>query len=309
LGSVPALDLRWSGSQSASLVDHIYALLDDFEVVALHDDEYYDASSVRFESRAFFKTSALRDAAASALHDALGSQGLSVTSVEVADENWAKRSQENLHAIGIGRIVVAPPWATDTTDTKDTKDATDNTDNTDRVLVVIEPSTGFGTGHHETTRLCLTLLQRVPLSGGGCRVIDVGTGSGVLAIAASKLGASSVVAFDEDPQALNNARDNVNRNGVGSSVVVRELDLGSPAFDLEPAGVVMANLTSGVLLKHTRRLRGLVQHGGLLLISGFAPEDLDELVAAFGAVDVQAETEGAWAAALLFFFSGPPAEN
>jgi len=208
--------------------------------------------------------------------------------------------------VRVGRLVVAPPWATDNTDTRATDNtdtlATDNTDNTD-IQIVIEPSTGFGTGHHETTRLCLELLQESDVA--GRRVLDVGTGSGVLAIAAAKLGASTVVAFDEDPQALENARDNVARNQVASNVSVRELDLGAPAFALQPAAIVLANLTSGVLLKYARRLQSLVDEGGALLMSGFAPEDLAELVAAFGASAVHSRVDGAWAAAVLRFNDSP----
>ena len=279
MGSVPALDLRWrSGPDAEILVDLLYLALDDLEPLAIHDHETADGW------RVFFRNSAYRDAAASALRAAAGARELSIDSIDVADDNWAKRSQEALRAIRAGGIVVAPPW-----------DATDNADGT--VVIVIEPSMGFGTGHHETTRLCLELLQELELH--GRRAIDAGTGSGVLAIAASKLGASAVVAFDEDPQALENARENVARNGVSSQVVVRELDLGSPAFDLQPAAVVMANLTSGVLLKYARRLEGLVDADGVLLISGFAPEELPELVEAFGASSVRSKVEGAWAAACL----------
>jgi ribosomal protein L11 methylase PrmA len=313
LGSVPALDLRWrSGPDAAALIDLLYLALDDLEPLAIHDHETADGW------RVFFKSSAQRDVAASALHAALASRGLSIEPTDIADENWAKRSQEALRAIRIGRLIVAPPW-----DATDTGSAADNTDNTEdqnpsvlsvfsvakptlsvvvakpTLSVVIEPSTGFGTGHHETTRLCLELLQTLNLD--GRRVIDVGTGSGVLAIAAAKLGASTVVAFDDDPQALENARENVERNAVSSRVSVRELDLGSPTLDLAPAAVVLANLTSGVLLKFAHRLDDLVERDGVLLISGFAPDDLAELVDTFAPIDVQSRTDGAWAAALLRF--------
>ena len=141
---------------------------------------------------------------------------------------------------------------------------------------MIDPSTGFGTGHHETTRLCLSLLQTIELA--GRRVIDVGTGSGVLAIAAAKLGAASVVALDEDPEALRNARENVARNDVAASVDVREADLAT--YQGHAGSVVVANLTGAVIQRHAGRLARLVEPGGALIVSGFSPSEAIDIARA-----------------------------
>ena len=135
--------------------------------------------------RVFFRTFPQRDAAAEALRASLGDRLLAVVSVDVPDEEWARRSQANLTPIRIGHIVVAPPWlAPDPVPPAyDLQPVPNRIRHSADHLIVIDPSTGFGTGHHETTRLCLSLLQRIELS--GRRVIDVGTGSGVLAIAAA----------------------------------------------------------------------------------------------------------------------------
>jgi ribosomal protein L11 methyltransferase len=128
-------------------------------------------------------------------------------------------------------------------------------------------------------------------------VIDAGTGSGVLAIAAAKLGASSVVAFDEDPEALSNARDNVARNDVSSRVDVQEAELGT--FRGNPADVVVANLTGAVIQKHARQLAALVVPGGRLIVSGFSVTDAAHITGSVaGAVERQL-SEGDWGAALL----------
>ena len=112
---------------------------------------------------------------------------------------------------------------------------------------------GFGTGHHATTRLCLALLQRQRLE--STRVVDVGTGSGVLAIASSLLGAGEVVAIDHDADALTNARLNIERNH--TRIELCQVDLG--ALESERFDVVLANLTSAVIIRHAGALARLVR--------------------------------------------------
>ena len=139
--------------------------------------------------RVFFQDASDRDAALARLRERLPE--LRFDPLDVADENWAARSQQALSAVRVGRIIVAPPWDTPLT-------------------IVIRPSMGFGTGHHETTRLCLAALQQITLD--RCTVLDVGCGSAVLAIAASLLGAEDVTGVDDDPDAIQAAWDNLSLN-------------------------------------------------------------------------------------------------
>ena len=280
-----ALDLRWrSGADSADICELIHAQLDAYAPQAILDDETGDGW------RVFFKSATQRDDAAETLRGSLGDRLLTIAAVDVPDEEWARRSQANLTAIRVGRIIVAPPWhdpdATAPPDLRPTEGD---------IAIVIDPSTGFGTGHHETTRLCLSLLQSIEL--GGRRVIDAGTGSGVLAIAAAMLGAAAVVAFDEDPEALRNARENVARNAVAGIVDVREAVLSS--FQIEAAGVVVANLTGPVIQKHAARLTALVEPEGALILSGFNPEEAADVTRAIGRTAERQLTESNWAAILF----------
>ena len=275
MSSYPALDLRFApGPGAGALQDLLYAELDAFEPLAIHDHEAGDGW------RVFFKTHAQRQAAAAALASALGGQVLGVTQIDVEDEDWARRSQAALTSIRVGRITVAPPWDVPSMAPDD-------------ILIVIDPSMGFGTGHHATTRLCLEMLQQVDLR--GTRVIDVGTGSGVLAIAAAKLGAASVVAIDNDPDALQNARENIARNAV--TIDVREGDLS--VMSEGPADVVTANLTGAVLQKFADELALHVSPGGTLIVSGFSPDELPDIVRAFRLAVAQDQREGEWAAVRL----------
>ena len=154
------------------------------------------------------------------------------------------------------------------------------------IRIVIQPSMGFGTGHHATTRLCLAALQRLDIK--GLSVIDVGTGSGVLAIAASLLGSTHVVGIDDDPDALASARENLDLN-VGARVALSVADLRSTALDT--ADVVVANLTGGLLIAAAPTLQHLAAVGGRLILSGLMSAEEAGVLAAFALCQVEHRAE------------------
>ncbi len=312
----PALDLRFApGPGAGAFQDMLYAELDAFEPVAIQEHETGDGW------RVFFRTAARRDAARGALASEFGNALLELVPQEVDDEDWARRSQASLKSVRVGRIVVAPPWEasldgqTPPAGTRDPgsgiRGATpapvaqsrgEKADPASRIphpggvssrdiLIIIDPSMGFGTGHHATTRLCLELLQRVDVNGRS--VIDIGTGSGVLALAARALGASRVTAIDNDPDALRNARENIARNGADGIEVV-QADLSSAT--LGPADIVLANLTAAVLQRHAGALKRLIADGGLLIASGFSGDEVEAIAAAFETAPRDVVHEGEWAA-------------
>ena len=262
MADAPALDVRFAADDPA-LRDRLSAALDDFEPSAIHENEHGDVW------RVFFRTPEQRDAARVRVTSELP---LLLTSpIDVADEDWARRSQADLRAIDVGGLIVA------------------------RVLIDVSPSMGFGTGHHATTRLCLRLMQRLDLR--GARAVDVGTGSGVLALAAWKLGASDVVAVDNDPDALENARVNIARNGAGGAIDIVPETL--ERLRLERADVVVANLTAAALVRHAASLESLLRPNGVLVISGFAPDDVLEVCGAFRREVTDALHEDEWTALTL----------
>ena len=117
----------------------------------------------------------------------------------------------------------------------------------------------------------------------------------MLAIAAAHLGAASVTAFDEDPEALRNASENVERNGVSLVVDIQETELA--AYAAPPADLVLANLTGAVIERNARSLMQLVAPGGALIVSGFTHAEVDAVFAALVRAPEKVLTEGAWAAA------------
>ena len=155
---------------------------------------------------------------------------------------------------------------------------------------------GFGTGHHPTTRLCLRLLSTIEMQ--GRRVLDIGTGSGVLAMAAAFGGASDVLGLDVDQDAIEAARASARLNALPPVVQFQTGDLraDSPA----PADIVVANLSGGMLRLAAERLMALRRPGGTLVISGFDESEEAEVRAAFGPLRLAERLEEAtWLALRL----------
>jgi ribosomal protein L11 methyltransferase len=148
---------------------------------------------------------------------------------------------------------------------------------------------GFGTGHHASTRLCLRWLQSISVA--GTRVIDVGTGSGVLAIAAVILGARAAVGIDFDEDAITAARENVELNGVGGQVELRASTLEAAADRDSQFDVVIANITGALIAREADKLRALARATGVLIASGFQTSELDHVTGALEAAGWSADAE------------------
>jgi ribosomal protein L11 methyltransferase len=136
---------------------------------------------------------------------------------------------------------------------------------------------GFGTGHHATTRLCLAALQTIDLR--DQVVLDIGTGSGVLAMAAERLGAARATGIDYDPDAIQSARENLELNRDVRSVIFDVADLSDAS--LPAADVVTANLTGALLVRSSSAVLAAVRPGGTLILSGLLAHERDEVRAAF----------------------------
>ena len=204
----------------------------------------------------------------------------------VHEEDWAEAWKAHFPVLRVGRrLVIRPTWRR-------------HRRLPDDVVLALDPGMAFGTGLHPTTRLCLAALESIADDGrvDGARVLDVGCGSGILAIAAVKLGASDALGVDTDPIAVESTLANAHRNRLARRVRARtgSLPTGEPPYD-----VVLANLIAGVLVPLAGALRDEVRPGGTLVASGIFIDREAEVRAAFEGVGLRVgerATEGDWVA-------------
>jgi ribosomal protein L11 methyltransferase len=274
VASAAVLAVRFP-SDDVTLRDLVAAELDGTDAAAIDDAD-------ELEWRVFYQTREARDAARKTLGPFARTHRLTTASLELEDEDWARRSQAQLTAIRVGDIIVAPPWDLPAPGTLSHQAR--GTRHQAPTVIVIEPSVGFGTGHHASTRLCLLAMQQLDLHGKS--VIDVGTGSGVLAIAAVKLGAAHVAAIDADADAVGSARENAARNSVVIECRVADLAaMDRPSLrELHPSGtfdVVLANLTAAWLRRLSAPLLALAPHRGTYVLSGIQTAEKDAVLEMF----------------------------
>jgi ribosomal protein L11 methyltransferase len=210
---------------------------------------------------------------------------------ELRDEEWGEAWKSHFHVTSIRRrFVVKPSW--------------ESYDPPDGVWVLeIDPGQAFGTGLHETTRMCLAWLDELVGAGEGkipTRGLDVGTGTGILAIALAYLGVGEVWALDDDPLATEAARVNVRANGVEERVRVVDGSLGE--FGGTSFPLVVANLTGTTLVGMKKELARCTKPGGSLLMSGILTEEQAQVETAFEAEAFRSlgiREVGEWCAMLL----------
>ncbi|WP_095497009.1 50S ribosomal protein L11 methyltransferase [Paraferrimonas haliotis] len=175
------------------------------------------------------------------------------------DKDWEREWMDNFHPMQFGRrLWICPSW----------REAPEP----DAVNVLLDPGLAFGTGTHPTTALCLEWLDSLELA--NRQVVDFGCGSGILAIAALKLGAAHVTGIDIDPQAIEASQENARRNGVEQKL---SLYLPNDQPDELKAEVLVANILAGPLKELAPLIAERVQSGGLLALSGLLQEQADEL--------------------------------
>jgi ribosomal protein L11 methyltransferase len=245
-----------------------------FVIVAHVEDGPAAATAVEATERALWHLQAF----------GLGPVGsLSVRAVD--DAGWTDAWKRHYVPQRIGRVVIVPSWM-------------QHEAAPDDAVIMLDPGMAFGTGLHPTTRGCLVLLQGVrPMLP---RVLDVGSGSGVLSLAAIRLGAAGVVALDTDPLAVEATRQNATANGLGDRVEARLGSLPEVAADRFP--LVLANLVAAILVELAPRLAAHLAPGGTLIVGGIIEARAAEVEAALIGTGLRPEErrgDGEWLAMRL----------
>lgn len=254
-----------AGALSASIEDADAGNADEQAIYGEPGSETGERSWNRSRIVALFDARANVEAAIDeALHIAGIDEVLPVQRREVADADWVRLTQSQFEPIRIGRrLWIVPSWhATPADATRD-----------DAIVVRLDPGLAFGTGDHPTTRLCLAWLDQALVRGAG--VLDYGCGSGILAIAAKRLGAGTVTGTDIDDQAIAAARTNARDNDVDIEFVP------SRSFAGQPVDIVVANILSNPLKLLAPSLSNLVLPGGQLVLSGILDRQWQEVAATY----------------------------
>jgi ribosomal protein L11 methyltransferase len=202
------------------------------------------------------------------------------------DVDWTEKWKQGIRVQSLGSLSVAPPWLAAGLDPATT--------------IVIEPGMAFGTGEHATTRGVVRLMQAVLRP--GVHVADLGAGSAVLAIAAAKLGAGNVAAIEIDRDAIGNAEENVERNGVADRVRVIEGDASTLLPLVAPVDIILANIISSVLLDLLPTFALALADDGHAILSGMLYTEREQMVTAFadnGWRLIAEDQEDAWWSATI----------
>jgi ribosomal protein L11 methyltransferase len=217
---------------------------------------------------------------------------------QIADQNWMEAWKQHYKPIPIGqRLIILPVWL--------------DSPEPERIPIKIDPGMAFGTGTHPTTQLCLQLMEvffdnQSSIVNRKSKIIDIGCGSGILSIAALKLGVTTALGVDIDVESVRNSRENADKNGIGEEFIIGQgsvAEVLAGKFPLKRAPLVVANILAPIIIRLLDAgLADLAEPGGTVILSGIMVEQADAVIEAAQAKGLALSAQeqmGDWVALLL----------
>ena len=272
------------------------------------DDEDYGTPTGPVVVRAYLKMNAHIEETRQKLEESLFYLGM-IKSLpqpvyrQIADQNWMEAWKQHYKPIPIGqRLIIVPVWL--------------DSPSPERIQIKIDPGMAFGTGTHPTTQLCLELIEKAAINPGSwgmeygspiphdpLTIIDVGCGSGILSIAALKLGAGTALGVDIDIESVKNARENADKNGIGDEFIIGQgsvTEVLEGKFPFRQAPLVVANILAPVIIRlFDAGLTDLVEAGGSIILSGILQNQAQSVINAARAKGLELNEQrqmGGWVA-------------
>jgi ribosomal protein L11 methyltransferase len=213
-------------------------------------------------------------------------KSFSIEENEIENRNWNEDWEKSINIIKVSnRIIIKPSFR-------------EYIPQKNQIVITIDPKMSFGTGEHQSTQLVLRLLEKNITN--GCNVLDVGTGSGILAIASIKLGAVNAIGIDNDEWSYNNALENIRLNEVSDKIEIRLAEINKineQNFDL-----ILANIQKNILMDISGEIKNHLKHGGMIILSGVLTTDKEEIYNCYknlGFTKLQTEKMDDWIALLM----------
>lgn len=211
-----------------------------------------------------------------------------IDSKNIPFQDWTENWKENFKLFNLtDKIIIKPDWI-------------EYQPQKGEIVITISPKMAFGTGHHETTQLAMLMLQKYVKK--GQRILDAGTGSGILAILAAKLGANEITAFDPDPVAIENTKENFLQNNIS----IRHNIICGVLNNIEKLeyDIIVANIDRNVLLDMPGKFIDYIKPDGIIILSGLLSRDEDKILTVYGEFKwkvIQKEQKGAWIVLVLTY--------
>ena len=259
-----------SSKQFCEIISELICTLDFMPSIWTEPDKKIGCVSVYFESKSEAESAKIKiDKVLKNASNLIPANEYEISLNEIKEEDWTTPWKKFFHKKRVGKnIIIKPPW----------EDFSTATAKKDDIIIEMDPERSFGTGTHGTTQACLEFLEKLSIEKSKKTFLDIGTGSGILSIAAAKLGFSKIDAFDNSQDSLIAIAQNCRLNNVNPNYFVADL---TTYKSTKKYDVVAANIISSILLKNAKTICSTVKPGGTLILSGILTKQFKKVSETF----------------------------